>query len=366
MTQKHQLLQDPVEHIDPTSFNALPIIEQMGKTAFQARNLSRACTIVDRMMQEDLTVILTLAGCTISAGMKKCLLTMLRDNMVDAIVSTGATMVDMDFFEALGFRHYIGSPKADDTELRNLHVDRIYDTHINEDDLRLVDETMFQIAKSLPARPHSSRELMHAMGKYLAVNNKGDDSVLRTAYEMQIPVFVPSFSDCSAGFGFVKHQVQSPGQYCSHDSVADFRELTQIKIDAADTGMIILGGGVPKNFTADTVICAEVLGHDVRKHKYAIQLTVADERDGALSGSTLKEAQSWGEMEKTGPGAEQMVFCEFTLALPLMASYLHHKGDWKKRKSRRLNQTFGKPLTQGSPAQVPLKTPSEFLKSVIS
>ncbi len=338
MATKQELLQDPIEHIDPTSFNAVPIIDQMGKMAFQARNLSRACKIVDKMMQEDLTVVLTLAGCTISAGMKQCLLRMLRDNMVDAIVATGATMVDMDLFEALGYRHYSGTTHVGDDELRALRIDRIYDTFIDEEDLRAVDEVTYAIATALEPRPHSSREIMAAMGKYLVDRDLGKDSVLRVAYEMGIPVFVPSFSDCSAGFGFVKHQVESPSAYCSHDSVADFRELTQIKIAGGGSAMIIIGGGVPKNFTADTVVCAEVLGHDVATHKYAIQLTVADERDGALSGSSLTEAGT----SSTSDVAEQMVFCEFSLALPLMVSYLHHKGDWRSRKGKRMSELFAR------------------------
>ncbi len=345
MATKQDFLRETIEHIDPTSFDAVPIIDQMGKMAFQARNLSRACKIVDTMVMEDLTVILTLAGCTISAGMKKCLLQMLRDNVVDVIVSTGATMVDMDLLEALGFNHYSGTALADDEELRSLHIDRNYDTYIDEDDLRHVDEATYEVAGMLEPRPYSSREIMQAFGKYLADRDLGKESVLRTAYEMDVPIFTPSFSDCSAGFGFVKHQVNAAGPHCSHDSVADFRELTQIKIEAGDTGMIVIGGGVPKNFTADIVACAQVLGHDVAMHKYAIQLTVADERDGAVSGSTLKETHSRGKTDdlssplETG-AAEQMVFCEFSLALPLMVSYLHHKGDWKRRRMRRLNAIF--------------------------
>jgi len=337
MATKKQYLRDPVEHIDPTSFNAIPMIEQMEKMAFQARNFAYACAIVDRMVREDLTVILTIAGCTISAGMKKCLVQLLRENVVDVVVSTGATMVDMDLLEALGFKHYIGSPAVDDEELRQLHIDRIYDTYIDEDDLRVVDETTRAIARSLPPRPHSSREIMAAFGAHLAENGKGEESVLRTAYEMEIPVFTPSFSDCSAGFGFVKHQVEDPPPHVTHDSVADFRELTHIKVTQGETGIIMLGGGVPKNFTADTVVCAEMLGHAVPMHKYAVQLTVADERDGGLSGSTLKEAHSWGKVDDI---AEQMVFSEFSLTFPLMVSYLHHRGTWRTRKAKRLQSLF--------------------------
>jgi deoxyhypusine synthase len=339
MPTKQEYLRDVVEHIDPTSFNAVPIIDQMTKMAFQARNLGRACKIVDKMHKEDLTVILTLAGCTISAGMLKCLTTLMKHNMVDAIVSTGATMIDMDLLEALGYKHYMGKILVDDEELRQLNIDRIYDTFIDEDDLRVVDEVTYEVAKSLPIRPHSSREIMHAFGKYLVDRDMGKDSVLRLAYEKQIPIFTPSFSDCSAGFGFVKNQVVDPGPHATHDSVSDFRELSQIKVEANETGIILLGGGVPKNFTADTVVCGEVLGHDVKMHKYAVQLTVADERDGALSGSTLKEAHSWGKVDDV---AEQMVFCEFSLAFPLMASYLYHNNLWKNRKERRLNEIFAK------------------------
>jgi deoxyhypusine synthase len=337
MTPETDHAPETVAHIDPTSFNAVPIIDQMSRMAFQARNLARASRIVNKMLEEDLTVILTLAGRTISAGMKHCLLTMIRSNMVDAIVSTGATMVDMDFFEALGFRHYIGDPSPDgDTAA---HRNRLEDAYADEDDLRACDEATEEVARSLQARPYSSREIMEAMGKYLADRGKGEDSVLRTAYEMQIPIFVPSFSDCSAGFGFVRHQVENPGNCCTHDSVADFRELTQLKIQAGDTGMVIIGGGVPKNFTADTVVCAQALGHDVAMHKYAIQLTVADDHDGAVSGSALRESHARGAEDM----AEQMVFGEFSLTFPLMTSYLYHKGDWKKRRSRRLNEMFREP-----------------------
>jgi deoxyhypusine synthase len=173
------------------------------------------------------------------------------------------------------------------------------------------------------------------MGKYLAEQGKGEDSIIRNAYELGVPIFVPAFSDCSAGFGLVVHQVENPEAHLSIDSVKDFRELTDIKIAADTTGIMMLGGGVPKNFLQDTVVCAEILGHEVDMHKYAIQLTVADERDGALSGSTLKEACSWGKVDTT---FEQMVFTEITLSLPLLASYGYHQQNWKQRTRKNWNE----------------------------
>src|SRR4029079_354729 len=123
----------------------------------------------------------------------------------------------------------------------------------------------------------------------------------------------------------------------SHDGGKDFYELTQLKIKNAETGLFMIGGGVPKNFTQDIVVCAEVLGHDAPMHKYAIQVTVADVRDGALSSSTLKEASSWGKVDVVD---EQMVYSEATLAVPLIVGYAYHKGSWKQRAAKRWSQVF--------------------------
>jgi deoxyhypusine synthase len=341
-----ELLKTTVNHYDIKTVNVVPMIDMMEKTAFQARNLARAAKIVDEMVgDKDCGIILTLAGSLISAGQKGIILDMMRSNMVDAIVSTGANIVDQDFFEALGFRHYQGTPFSSDNDLREAHIDRIYDTYIDEDELRVCDDTMRLIADSLEPRPYSSREFIHEMGKYLDKKFPKADSIVLEAYKRGIPIFVPAFSDCSAGFGLVFHQVtrQHEGKpYMSIDSVADFRELTQIKVESGVTGLIMLGGGVPKNFVQDIVVSAEFLGYEVDMHKYAVQLTVADERDGALSGSTLKEANSWGKVDLA---KEQMVYGELTVSFPLIAGYAYHKGTWKSRKARNFAQVFSKPST---------------------
>ena len=344
--KKTELLHTTVDHYDIKAVNVVPMIEMMEKTAFQARNLARAAKIVDEMVgDKECGIILTLAGSLISAGQKGIILDLMRSNMVDAIVSTGANIVDQDFFEALGSRHYQGSPFASDNDLRELHIDRIYDTFIDEDELRVCDDAMRMVAESLEARAYSSREFIHAMGKHLDQKFPKADSIVLEAYRRGIPIFVPAFSDCSAGFGLVFHQVsrQQEGKpYVSIDSVADFRELTQIKIESGVTGLLMLGGGVPKNFVQDIVVSAEFLGYEADMHKYAVQLTVADERDGALSGSTLREANSWGKVDLA---KEQMVFGEITVTLPLIAGYAYHKGSWKNRKARNFAQIFSKPST---------------------
>jgi len=334
--EKKELLSEQIKHIDIKTFNAIPLIEAFDHMAFQSRNLANACKIYDTMLADtECSVILCLAGSLVSAGLKNVIVDMIRHNMVDAIVSTGAIVVDQDFFEGLGFKHYRGEVRVDDTKLQKMHIDRIYDTFIDEDNLRICDMTTKKIADELPPRPYSSREFIYEMGRYLEKHGKNPDSFVLEAYKHEIPIFVPAFSDCSAGFGLVFHQHERKNNYVTIDSVKDFRELTELKVKSKQTGLLMIGGGVPKNFVQDTVVAADILGIDAPMHKYAIQLTVADERDGALSGSTLKEANSWGKVDT---GYEQMVYSEATITFPLVVSYAYHKGAWKKRKQQKLNQ----------------------------
>ncbi len=344
MPTKTEILQQTIQHIDMKQHNVVPLVDAMQSMAFSSRDLARAATIYERMLRDgECAVILCLAGSLVSAGLKQVIVDLLRNNMVDAIVSTGANIVDQDFFESLGFRHYIADELyksgTEDSALRELMIDRIYDTLINEEELRICDDTMKQIVDSLDPRPYSSREVIAAMGAYLVEHGKtpqqgGVDGIVLAAYEKDIPIFVPAFSDCSAGFGLVVHQHERQGKpMVSIDSAKDFYELTRLKIENPTTGLLMIGGGVPKNFAQDIVVAAEVLGIDASMHKYAIQITVADVRDGALSSSTLKEASSWGKVDTV---YEQMVFSEATLALPLIAGYAFHKNAYAGRKGLRL------------------------------
>ncbi|ADV61684.1 homospermidine synthase (spermidine-specific) [Isosphaera pallida ATCC 43644] len=337
---KSDLLSQTVEHIDITRYNVVPIVEAMGRMAFSARDLARASEIYDRMLHDkDCAVILCLAGSLISAGLKHIFAEMVRSRMVDAIVSTGANIVDQDFFEALGFRHYVAQEKYRsgmfDDQLRQLQIDRIYDTFIDEEELRVCDETIQKLADAAEPRPYSSREFIKLMGRHLeTVGCNSELSIVYEAYKADVPIFCPAFSDCSAGFGLVAHQhARGDGPKVSIDSAKDFYELTQLKIRNPVTGLVMIGGGVPKNFAQDIVVAAEILGEDAPMHKYAIQITVADVRDGALSSSTLKEASSWGKVDTV---FEQMVYSEATLALPLIAGYAYHKGAWRDREAKRL------------------------------
>jgi len=336
--EKKDFLKEPVKHIDIKLFDSTPIIEAMKDMSFAARDTARAAEIFNIMLNDNrCTIILCIAGSTSAAGCMQIYADMVKHNMVDVIVASGAPIVDMDFFEAIGFRHYKGSPLVDDKELRKCYIDRIYDTFIDEEQLQVCDNTIKEIADTLTPRAYSSRQFIKEMGKYLVKNAQKPDSLVQLAYENDVPIFCPAFSDSSAGFGLVRHQVEHEDNHVCIDSVKDFRELTKIKIKSPVSGLFIIGGGVPKNFAQDTVVCAEVLGKPVEMHKYAVQITVADVRDGSCSGSTFKEARSWGKVDTV---YEQMVYAEATNVLPLIISYVYHKRCWEDRNQRKWNKIF--------------------------
>jgi len=336
--RKKDLLSQEVEHIDITKFDSRELISSMKKMSFVSRETANAANIFNEMLEDkDCTIFLTLAGSTSAAGCMHIYRDLVKYNMVDAIVATGASIIDMDFFEALGFKHYQGSQFQDDTELRDNYIDRIYDTYIDEDELQMCDKTIGEIADKLEPKSYTSREFIFEIGKYLKTNAKKKGSLIEMAYDNNVPIFCPAFTDSSAGFGLVMHQERNPKNHITIDSIREFRELTEIKIRSKGSGLFMIGGGVPKNFIQDTVICAELLGKNVDMHKYAVQITVADSRDGACSSSTLKEASSWGKVDVT---KEQMVFAEATSVLPLIASDAYHKGAWKNRNKKEFSKIF--------------------------
>jgi deoxyhypusine synthase len=337
---KKAILKEQVKHVDITSFDSTPIIDSMREMSFTSRDTAVAADILNRMIEDKgCTIFLTLAGSTSAGGCMQVYVDMVKNRMVDAIIATGASIVDMDFFEALGFKHYKGTPYADDKVLRDHYIDRIYDTYIDEEELQVCDMTIYKIANTLEPRPYSSREFIREMGRYLTKHSKKKDSLVQACFEHDVPIFCPAFSDSSAGFGLVRHQWENPKKHVSIDSVKDFLELTKIKMAAKTSGLFMIGGGVPKNFVQDTVICAEVLGKEVPMHQYAVQITVADSRDGACSSSTLKEASSWGKVDTV---YERMVYAEATSVLPLIISYVYHRKSWKKRKEYRWTRMLDK------------------------
>ncbi|MGN8160777.1 1,9-bis(guanidino)-5-aza-nonane synthase [Salinisphaera sp. SWV1] len=336
-TEPHReaLLRTPVEHFDIAAVDTRPILAMYEQMRFTAAELSRAYRILSAgLTDDDCCLFLSLAGSTSAAGCMNIYRDLVDAHMVDAIVATGASIIDMDLFEALGFRHFHRQDDLNDDQLREHEIDRIYDTYIDERDLRICDETIKTIAEGLEPGAYSSREFIREIGRWL--DNEGSelckkDSLIAAAYRNNVPIFCPAFTDSSAGFGLVAHQTERPDAHVTIDSVRDFRELTTVKTSFKESALFMVGGGTPKNFVQDTVVCADLLGHPSRMHKYTVQITVADPRDGACSSSTLSEACSWGKVDRS---LEQMVYSEASLSVPLLASALFHQHANDQRKPR--------------------------------
>ena len=328
-------LKKTVEHIDITKYNVTDLVHELRSTSFTSREIYNACQLYKQMLEEEeLTVILTIAGSTQAAGCLKLYRDLVRYNMVDIIVATGASIIDMDLFEGLGNKHYIGSSKADDNILREEFIDRIYDTFISEDDLKQVDNFIAEFANKISDTTMSSREFLNKLGWHLRTSN----SLVQECYKEDVPIFCPALNDSAAGIGLLMHQTNNPDSHLVIDSIKDLRELTYLKVEMQNTGLFMVGGGVPKNFAQDIVVAAESIGHRVPMHQYAIQLTVADVRDGACSSSTLDEASSWGKVDNSNT---QMVYGEATSTLPIIANYAYNNVNLENRKRRKLHELFG-------------------------
>ena len=328
-------LKKTVEHIDITKYDVTDLVHELRSTSFTSREIYNACQLYKQMLEEEeLTVILTIAGSTQAAGCLKLYRDLVRYNMVDIIVATGASIIDMDLFEGLGNKHYIGSSKADDNILREEYIDRIYDTFISEDDLKQVDNFIAEFANKISDTTMSSREFLNKLGWHLRTSN----SLVQECYKEDVPIFCPALNDSAAGIGLLMHQTNNPDSHLVIDSIKDLRELTYLKVEMQNTGLFMVGGGVPKNFAQDIVVAAESIGHRVPMHQYAIQLTVADVRDGACSSSTLDEASSWGKVDNSNT---QMVYGEATSTLPIIANYAYNNVNLENRKRRKLHELFG-------------------------
>ncbi len=321
LLQRNKILADEIEPIKFSEIgNMNSLIESFSKTSFQARKLGEGAKLYRKELEEETTIIWSLAGSLFSAGLRELVIDSVRKNLVDCLVCTGA-LFEQDMLEALGYKHYAQKSTENDSLLQSLLIDRIYDHLLDELELQHVDLTYQKIAKQMSSGNYSSREFMLECGKWLSNAEGASDSVMLAAYEMNVPIFIPAINDCSIGIGLAMNQAESNGGICI-DSIKDLREIAMMKNICGDSGIVIIGGGVPKNYSQDSVVMAEMLGYNVNKHKFGIQISTADSRDGGLSGSTLSEAISWGKNDREME--EIMIWGEASVYFPLLLSYIHN------------------------------------------
>jgi len=332
--QKKDILKTPVRQIEVgRGAKVADLVDSMADMSIQARNLGMCARVLDGLYADPdrPTVMLGLAGPLIAAGLRRVIRDLVVGGYVDVVVSTGAILYQ-DIYQARGFRHYRGTPAADDTVLRDLYIDRIYDTYVDEEKFWETDIWCGRVADELAPGNYSSRAYLDFVGSRL----EDDESIVRQCHKLGVPIFSPALNDSSIGIGLTdhRHRCKQEGRAgVAIDSISDNYELTQIVVASPKTAAIYVAGGVPKNYINDSIVMSYIFGLD-RGHDYAIQVTTAVTQDGGLSGSTLGEAQSWGKIAKEARFA--MAWVEPSVSLPLLAGYIFDKHPAPPRKRLRL------------------------------
>ncbi|AFC99362.1 deoxyhypusine synthase [Methanocella conradii HZ254] len=331
---KSKFLKRPTAPIEVADRSIAELTEAMASTGFQGRKLGESVETWAHMLKEDdLTIFMGLTGAMCPAGMRKIIAYFIQNRMIDCLVSTGANMFH-DVHESLGGKHYVGSHAVDDETLFKEGVDRIYDVFAVEEQFRGTDRLIAGFSETLEQeRPYSSREFMFLLGKWLHEKGADHDSIVVSAYVHNVPIFVPALCDSSIGIGLMV--ARRSGNVVNVDQMKDVDEITQIVENSKKTGVIYVGGGVPKNFIQQTEVIASILGLPIQGHSYAIQYTTDAPHWGGLSGCTFEEAVSWGKIAAVAPKVQ--VFVDATIALPIVSHALAQKAGpyLKKRKAPR-------------------------------
>lgn len=302
-----------MEHTSPIEVSNKSFAElliSMSKTGFQGRKLGLAFEIwLEMLKEEKMTILMGLAGAMVPAGMRKILTWLIRNRYIDVLVSTGANLFH-DLHEALGFKHYLGVDSVNDEELYKEGIDRIYDVFAYEKEFNKLDFLISEIFAESEG-VFSSREIIEMIAKRIRKDTK-EDSIVISAYEKGVPIFCPAIADSSIGIG-----ASLANKRCVIDTVKDVEELTEIVAKSEKTGVIYIGGGVPKNFIQQTEVVARLKGYEVDGHDYAIQITTDSPYFGGLSGCTFEEGISWGKINAKSKKVQ--VFADATIALPILA-----------------------------------------------
>lgn len=318
MKKRSRFLETPiVPFVVEAGLSADEILARMERISFQGRNLATAHKVWQKMLEDDVTIFLGMAGALSAGGLRLIVAHLIAHRYVDCLVSTGANLYH-DLHETRGQAHYIGSPRADDAALAEERVDRVYDTFASEHEFIANDIWIADFVGTLEPRPYTTRELLYELGRHLWDTTKRD-GILTAAYRADVPIFCPAIADSSIGMGVSQARQKSPhaGQV---DVIGDIIESANLVIHRPRTASIVLGGGTPKNFINQASVQAEFYNPKVEGHRYALQIVTDVPHFGGASGSSLEEAQSWGKLSSSS--AKVTVNADATIALPLLVSAL--------------------------------------------
>jgi len=317
VVSKKEVLSKPVRTIEVSRKSVSGLLQAMSQTGFQGKKLGEVANIWSEMAkQKGLTIFMGLTGSLSTTGQWKIIRWLVEKRYVDVVVSTGANISE-DILEALGYHYYQGSWLADDERLLRMKIDRFYDVYADEMQYRKLENTIYKFASTLDGRrAYSTREFLHLFGEFLS--KRGIDSIVAAAYEKKVPVYSPGLID--SGYGVALSLLKrKTGKMITLDQTKDMEELAQIAERTKRTGVVYLGGGVPKDTIQLSTIIKSLAkgGAEETPHEYAIQITADSPQWGGLSGCTLEEAISWGKISSRAKKAT--LYADITLALPLVA-----------------------------------------------
>ncbi len=321
------------------------LLEKMQGISFQGRNLGVAYQVWRKMLGDRAMIMMGMSGAMVPAGMRRLVVYMIKNRLIDCLVSTGANFFH-DMHETIGRLHFQCSPSVDDVELQKNLIDRMYDTLADEEEFREEDAWLGRFAASLDqSRPYTTREFLYLVGKELSKVAK-EDGVVTAAYKARIPLYCPAIADSSIGIGIAEHRYIKNDTF-TFDVIGDVLETARLAGESPASGVIYFGGGTPKNFVQQSEVTAAFMRQSASGHKYAMQVVTDAPHWGGLSGCTFEEAQSWGKIAHDAHMVT--VHCDSTIAMPILVTAVsENKGLIRKRKKpvfemgRTLNFSFPK------------------------
>ncbi|QLG49358.1 deoxyhypusine synthase [Natrinema halophilum] len=341
--ERHTFSHDPIGHAEVRAGMTVgELADEYGNAGVGSANLHEAVDVTEAMFDDDVTVFFSLAGAMVPTGMRAIVADLIRDGYIDVLVTTGANLTH-DAIEAIGGKHHHGDVHAEgkterehDETLRDEGVDRIYNVYLPQEFFATFEshlrEEVFPVLEaeceggeveatsdaaggtSREGGPVSIQRLTEELGRANAEVNERDDvgedpGIAAAAYQNDVPIYCPAVQDSVLG---LQAWMYSQTSAFSLDALADMTPLTDIAFDADEAGAFVVGGGVPKNFTLQTMLVTP------GAYDYAVQLTMDPQQTGGLSGATLDEARSWGKLEKDAENVS--VYADATITLPLVVA----------------------------------------------
>jgi deoxyhypusine synthase len=329
--RKHEILTTPTRPagIDKKK-NVAALLEKMQGISFQGRNLSIAYQIWKKMLGDRVMIMMGMSGAMVPAGMRRLVVYMIKNRLIDCLVSTGANFFH-DIHETLGRYHFQCSPEIDDVHLQKNLIDRMYDTLADEEEFREEDAFVGRFASTLDqSRPYTTREFLNLLGKEISKRAK-EDGIVTAAYKAGVPIYCPAIGDSSIGIGIAENRHLRKNNFM-FDVIGDVLETAHLAGDSPASGVVYFGGGTPKNFVQQSEVTATFMRQAAEGHKYALQVITDSPHWGGLSGCTFEEAQSWGKIAHDA--SMVTCHCDSTIAMPILVTALSENDGLIRRRKR--------------------------------